>query len=146
MSVAVVAMAVVVYFATRPAQPLLQTAAPPTWGTVTLAHIALGEAKKAGDAHPVDASWMFTHNDRVVPVLSPGSPSTAEAEYVVSMEGSFHSPSVQGALPGSLASGSRLVLLVRAFDGSVAGWMLTSHLPPGLAALSIVHPLKLGEL
>lgn len=145
-SVVVIVLAVVVYFTTRPAAPQGGSQAPPSWGSLTLTHVVLAEARAAGDAHPTGATWLFTHRNRVLPVLSGGSTQATEADYVVTLQGRFHAPPGLGALPGSSGSGSRLVLLVSAFDGSVTGWFLSDSLPPGLAQLGVVHPLRLGGL
>jgi len=145
-SAVVVALAVVVYFVSRPSSPLARSVAPPTWGSLTLAHVALVEAKAAGDPHPTHVTWLFTHRDQVLPVLSGTRTSAAEADYVVSMSGRFQALPGSGALPGSLPNGSRLILLVRAFDGTVTGWFLTDQVPSGLDQLGVVHTLSLGGL
>ena len=146
----VVLLAVVFYFGTRP--PLHVRSAPqPRWGKTTLAQVARGGAKAAGEAHPRHATWMFGYRNQILAALTGHAGHGSEAEYVVVMQGTFHSPPTGGAhtaplLPGSAARGSQLVLLVRAFDGRLRDQWLGSRVPAALGQVGIVRPLSLGGL
>ena len=143
---AVVVLAAVVYFVTRPTVPIRQTAPPPTWGTLTLSQVVVSQARRAGDAHPGQATWLSTYLNQALAVLAPGTSSSAEAVFAVTLHGEFQPATSAGALHGSLARGPVLVVLVAGFDGSVAGWQVTSVAPPGLARLGVSHRLALGLL
>ena len=146
-SLAVVVLALVVYVFTRPPSPAsLHAAPPPTWGSLSLKQVALTEARAAGDPHPKAASWLFSHRDRVLRVLTGNPGASAQAEFVVFLTGSFRGNALGARLPGSQPAGHRLILLVSAFDGRVTGTLVTDQPIPGLTSLGIVHPLRLSLL
>lgn len=141
----VLLVAVLIYAGTHANRgPAALQAAPPTWGTLTLSGIALRAARQAGDAHPTAALWVATARMRAVPYLTGRPDSNAEADFLVSMAGSFHAATVPAALPGSLSAGKRLVILVRGFDGRVTGRFITNRRLSTLRQLGIVHTLALG--
>lgn len=143
---AVAVLAAVIYFVTRPTVPLRQATPAPTWGTLTLTQVALTQARRAGDAHPRQATWLSTYLNQALAVLAPGTTSSSEAVFVVTLHGQFQPAASAGALHGSLARGPVLILLVAGFDGAVDGWQVTSAPPPGLASLGVSHRLALGLL
>ncbi len=141
----VVAFSLVVYVATRQYPPSPLNAQPPSWGALTLTRIALNAARRAGDARPEGAVWVSTARMYAVPYLTGRASDDAEADFLVALQGRFHTPSASPVvLPGSLAHGTRLVLLVRGFDGHITGLMVTDRPLRHLRGLGLVHPLPLG--
>jgi hypothetical protein len=142
-SLAVVALALALYVFTRPPTLGAEQGAPqPTWGALTLAHVAQSAATAAGEAHPRNAVWLFAARGAALGALTGTATQDAEAEYVVMMIGQFQlDPSA--ALAGTSTRGSRLVVLVRAFDGTVTGEMATdADLTPALSRVGSFHPLR----
>lgn len=142
----IVLLALIVYSISRPpAVGSLQAQRPPTWGHVTLVTIAKAEARAAGDPHPHNAEWLAAPRFRALPVLAGERSGSAEADFVVSLTGTFHAPAAWRLLPGSKASGPFLTLLVRGFDGTVTGRTITTH-APDLSRLGRTYPLRLSFL
>lgn len=139
---AVVLIALVIYVATRAAAPGVPSDAPaPTWGTLTLSRVALNAARADGEPHPTHGLWVATQRMYALPYLTGTASDSGEAEYVVAMQGRFHTAA--HALPGSRRGGSHLFLLVRGFDGQVDGALVTDR-GYDLKQLGPVHPLWLG--
>jgi len=145
-SLAVVVLGLAVYYVTRPPSVAgLQRSATPAWGSLTLTHVALGVASAAGDAHPQDAVWLSAARPAVLQALGAPPETSADAEFVVALQGQFRAaPAAAQPLAGSAAAGAYLVVLVRAFDGTLSGALVTSTDPnPALGRIAILHPLRL---
>ncbi len=146
----VVVLAAAFYFGTRPPALNAHSAPQPRWGKSTLAEVARGGAKAAGEPRPRHATWMFGYRNQILAAMTGHAGHGSEAEYAVVLHGTFQSPAANThgvpLLPGSGAQGSRLVLLVRAFDGQLRDQWLGDHVPQALGQVGIVHPLRLGGL
>lgn len=140
----IVLLALIIYGLSRP--PSVGTLAaqpPPTWGHVTLARIAKAQALAAGDGHPTSAVWLQAPRFKAMPVLNGTQSQSADVEFVVSMDGAFRAPSGWSLLPGSKTAGSALTILVRGFDGTVTGRIITAR-PPAIGELGRTYSLRLG--
>ncbi len=143
-TVAVVFCLLLLYAFTRPATVnQARNAAPPTWGRLTLAQVALRASGQAGETRPRDALWLRTQRSAALRVLTGTTSDNYEAEFLVALQGHFQlGPGTEDRLAGSLASGPNLIILVRAFDGVVDGRTVLSRLP-GIGVLGVERPLRL---
>ena len=146
----VVLFAAVFYFGTRPPALHVRSAPQPRWGKLTLAQVARNGARAVGEAHPRHATWMFGYRNQILAALTGHAGQSSEAEYVVVLHGTFHGASggshTVTALPGSASQGTRLILLVRAFDGRLRDQWLGNRVPTALGQVGIVRSLNLGGL
>ncbi len=147
-AVAVVVLSLILYAFTRPpSAPRVPHQPAPTWGGLNLVQVARTEAKAAGDPSPRAAVWVSTSRGDALQLLTGQAGSgAAESEYVLAVQGHFREGSGPSWLAGSLANGPRLILLVRAFDGTVDGRMITAASAPDLSHLGPVQPLRLRWL
>lgn len=142
----IVLLILVIYGVSRPpAVGSLPVQPAPTWGRLTLAGIAKTEAKAAGDPHPKSAVWLEAPLFKALPVLSGQQSGSAVTQFVVSLDGTFRAPTTWTLLPGSQTGGAVLTILVRGFDGTVTGRLITSH-APALGRLGRTYRLRLGFL
>ena len=147
-AVAVMVLALVLYGLVRsPGGAPMRHAAPPVWGDLTLAKVAMTEARAAGDRRPAHGVWVGARRADALQLLANGEPGTAESEYVVDLSGHFRAAAGgTNWLSGSAPTGTHLILLVRAFDGVVDGRMITGNPGPDLGRLGSVVVLRLGWL
>jgi hypothetical protein len=140
----VLVAAIVFYVATHLYGPSPAAAPPPAWGRLTLARVAMDASRAAGEPHPQGAVWVSTVRSVAVRYLSGAADDSAEADYLVVLQGRFRASPPSLVLPGSLSRGTRLAVLVRGFDGRVTGLFVTDRRLADLRRLGIVHPLPLG--
>lgn len=141
----ILALGLAIYTAGHVHTPPSPVSAPvPRWGSLTLTRVALRAARRAGEPHPRHGRWVSTQWMDALPLLIGRSSGNAEADYLVTMLGHFHEGPTPVTLPDSLSSGSRLVLLVRGFDGHVTGILISNRRFARITRLGVVHPLPLG--
>lgn len=147
-AVAVMVLALALYAFTRsPGTPQRRLPPPPTWNSLTLDRIAKTQALALGDSHPKSAVWVGARRSDVLLLLTGATADSVESDYVIEVNGRFRAAApAAGAdwLPGSLPSGTHLILVVRAFDGTVNARLITGEPGPDLARLGPLQSLRLG--